>query len=623
MRGLVAVVLFVAIGCGGSSSNTGGDGGPACTPATKECVNDEIARVCASDGTWVPQACQNGSLCMDGMCVAQQDVACKPADSTCLDQTHALICNTNGVGYTSVSCPANTVCQGLGLCVGTCVVGSSRCSTTNVVATCTDGFTYTDSACMPGVTSCVTTSASGAALATAACKPIGCTSGASVCGDKATDPSSTDPNYTSSCVTSPAGLRWQSEQCAVPGSCVPGAGCSPTCIPDSVRCASGNAGIQTCGTDGKWGVAAACTTNASGAAQVCISSSGSAVCGDPVCAFSTGACEMDGFHPCLNGKVSATAQACQIGVCVATSTTPIGGYTPGSCQAQCAAGDSKCDGLISYQTCDNGRWSSTTTACANDRCVQYTDPATNGARTVCGVCAPGTRRCTDSGGVAGGVTDIETCNATGQWGANSACTVGQCTPSGSTASCIAQCVPGSTVCVGTAKATPPDPLHPGTIAEVTCSQTGTLGTIPTATDCASATPPTACCAANTSCRKGPNGQPVGTGAAACVQCVGPNIAGGNELGLVDSYCTDTTHLEVCTATNTWPAATTACTNSCQQEGLGGTCLTCFSTAPTVCSNSAFMSHGFGTCTISACGATSDCCSGYCSLSGPPAPAVCQ
>jgi len=620
MKKLILVGVLAALGCGDGNKN-----GPCMAGAT-ECVNDMVARACASDGTWVAAPCQPGSTCMAGSCVAKQDVACKPTDSTCMDGTHALVCNSNGVGFMSVTCPAGTVCQGLGLCVGTCIVGSSKCVNPSTVATCMDGFTFVESLCMPGMTSCVPTSATGASVPTAGCMPMQCPAlGAFACGDKNAGATNTDPNFASTCVSSPSGLHWQAEQCAIPGTCSPGMGCSPTCIPGAMRCAGG-LNTQTCGSDGKWGAPSPCTATPTGAVQVCIPSSGRVTCGDPVCLGAAGACEPDGFHPCVAGKVAAAAMPCATGTCVANGTGSVGGYVPGNCVAQCAAGDQKCDGTANYQTCVNGRWSSTTAPCTANRCIQYSDPASNGPRTVCGVCAPGSHRCTDATGAPGGVTDIETCDATGQYGAHAACTVGQCQSTGLDAACIAACQPGAQVCVGAAPTAPSVPAHPGTLAVVTCNPNGTLPPAPAATDCSGATPPASCCPTGTSCRKGPNGQPVTSGntPAACVQCVGPNVAGGNELGLVDTMCTDATHQEVCGSDNKWPATPTLCTTTCQPENPGGTCSTfCFGTPPFGCTASAFAAHGTS-CTGVPCGGTPDCCAGFCSSStGTPSPAVCQ
>ena len=164
MRAYVVAVIAVLASCSSDSSKS-------CSAGQMECVTDQIARVCASDNTWTSSPCYSGSTCMGGSCVASQNVTCLATDSACMDATHALVCNANGVGFTSVDCPTATTCQGFGLCVGTCIVGSSRCKNTNVVQTCSDGFTYMDANCMPGMTSCVLTSAATAPVSSAACMP--------------------------------------------------------------------------------------------------------------------------------------------------------------------------------------------------------------------------------------------------------------------------------------------------------------------------------------------------------------------------------------------------------------------------------------------------------------------
>jgi hypothetical protein len=367
-----------------------------------------------------------------------------------------------------------------------------------------------------------------------------------------------------------------------------------------------------------------------------MTSNGAPICGDPLCVSNTGACESDGFHPCVDGKIAAAAQACSSGSCVATGTasSATNGFTPGQCQAECATGDTKCAGVsgttVNYQTCVNGRWSGTTTACASNKCIQYADATTSAPRTVCGLCAPGSHRCTDNMGNAMATgSDIETCDSTGAWGAHAGCAAGSCAPSGLDAACFAQCVPGATVCVGTAPVGAPNPLHPGTIAQVVCTAQGTLPAVPLAADCTGGTPPPSCCVAGTSCRKGPSGQPVGTGSAACVACVGSALAGGNELGLVDSMCPTATTIEACQADNTWAAAT-ACSPgpTCVTETAGGTCGT-FCPGGT-CSQSNLASHGtscqnlFGNPSVTPCGAVGDCCVVACGGgAGGPTPAICQ
>jgi hypothetical protein len=450
--------------------------------------------------------------------------------------------------------------------------------------------------------------------------PASCVPQGTVCGDKASDAASTDPNFASTCVSSPSGLHWQSEQCAIAGSCLQGSGCNQTCTAGEQRCNSN--GLQVCGSNGQWGTITACQPSATGAEQVCQYAAGysNPVCGDTVCSQAPGACEADGFHPCVNGKVAAAAQACAIGVCVSTSN--VNGYNAGSCQAQCYPGDTRCASAEAYEGCDNNyRWSSTVTQCpvsGTDRCVEYIDNASGGIKTLCGDCAPGTHQCTNNSGVPGG-TFIESCDSTGHWGAPATCSMGQCGYAGADYACMMQCTPNSTVCLGGTPAAPPNPQHPGTDHWGTCDAQGNLPT----------TGGTAC-AASTSCRKHSNGQVIGTGANACVQCVGSD----NELGLTDSACATASTIETCSAGNTWAAASTCSaaapyTGSCRPEGNIAACSTAY-----YCSNTTLLYYGYGGCsgyygssyTYGQYGSTPDCCTyaPYCHLSAPPAaPASCQ
>lgn len=637
--------------CGGVSSTQ-------CTKGTSSCVNDNVARLCADDGIPVDQTCADDQICMTGSCVARTDVACQPSDSKCSDSGHALVCNANGMGYTSTACPANTTCGGDGVCIGTCVVGSSRCNGDMTVETCTDGFTWQQANCALGTTSCVNTTGFGARLETAACKPATCNPGSgAVCGDKATDANNVDPSFVSFCGGTPEGVRWITEQCAVNSTCVPGQGCEPDCIPGEHRCSNTN-GIQTCNAQGGWDAPTTqCIPTATGAAQVCQyppPSYSEPVCGDELCAEGyAGACEADGYHACVNGKVAEAAQACLVGVCAAQSGGTVGGFTPGQCQTECTPGDSKCDGLgQAVQTCDNkGRWSATATQCTGtgNSCISYTDSVVGRPRAVCGTCQPGRHRCTDGAGTPTGSTgpDVEVCGVTGNppvsaWQAASACSVGQCQSNfAGDFGCVAQCQPNSTVCVGAAPASPTDPLHPGTVNFGTCTASGTIPTSSTA------------CPTSTSCRMGLSGVAINNNVAGspgvgtpCVTCVGPNISGGNEYGLVDSYCTSGTQREVCQANNTWTSPATCSTTApasgaCAQESPyhntqvcggppyyeGSYCSSAFLIAngyPTGCA-----AFGTGSSAFGPWGGVSDCCSNvYCqtysgSTSFSPTPATCQ
>jgi len=517
-------------------------------------------------------------MAMGSGCVAKTDISCNATDSGCIDSTHAVVCNSTGMGFQAVTCPTGTTCQGFGTCVGTCVVGSSRCNGTDIAQTCTDGFTYEDTYCQPGMTACVETDTH-APVQKASCVAEQCTPNTIACGNLAASATSTDPSYASSCEASPSGYHWQSEKCALASSCF-GGSCQAICTPGATRCSINGDGIDTCQADGTWGATAACQATATGAQQVCMNAfygtSYGAVCGDVLCANGyDGACEADGFHPCIDGKVSTTGAECSIGVCQAGGGN-YNGYTAGTCVAQCNPGETKCDGAQAYQTCTAAyRWSGTTSQCATGSCQQYND--TNGlSKTVCGVCSPGSHRCTDNAGTfnANGGTDIETCDAAGQWSAHAACSIGACGDNGyytgngqcfgDECACIAQCVPNSTLCLGSTgspTSTTGNPTHPGTTQYGTCTANGLLPTSGTA--CPSGF-----------CRRGPSGQPVGTGAAACVVCVGPSVQGGNEVGLVDSYCVATGvgagQIEICNSGNMW-GTTSSCSTatpangSCHQE----------------------------------------------------------
>jgi hypothetical protein len=128
---------------------------------------------------------------------------------------------------------------------------------------------------------------------------------------------------------------------------------------------------------------------------------------------------------------------------------------------------------------------------------------------------------------------------------------------------------------------------------------------------------------------------------ACIACVGPNVAGGNEDGLVDSRCssaagdaTGDQGSQTCAAGNTWTAGVTACANGCTGPAprSGPPVPTCrkndrgdFQT------ESYFSSRKRGSCANARhiaslpgiCGAVPDCCSAACNRPIPANPASCN
>jgi hypothetical protein len=368
----LAILAVAAFGCGNTSSPTDmghpqptpdlstPDARQSCTPNAKECVSDALARVCPADGSgWLPVQCQPGYKCTAGDCQPDPNAACQPGSGACVDATHGLVCNDNGMGYKMVTCPAKTACAGAGQCEGSCVVGSSFCINPQTLSTCGDGNSYTSKACEAG-TLCVDHGDG-----TSGCAPAGCTPDpngcAQVCGNKTVAASNTDPGYISFCNATPNGYKWVAVQCPSPTSCNPTAGgacsvnanlsqatCASECTPGQMRCSSNFLGTQTCGSDGKWSTTTtSCNPTPTGNEQDCIQDPtmpGSVTCGDVICALgSAGACEADGFHPCVNGKVAATGAACNPGACILDGNS-YGGYSGGSCVTQCQPGDQKCAG---------------------------------------------------------------------------------------------------------------------------------------------------------------------------------------------------------------------------------------------------------------------------------------
>jgi hypothetical protein len=666
MKRLVLAVVLVAAGCGDTINNTyvtsdggvGTDANGTCTPNAKECVTDRVARICAADGSgWVSQQCDIGDICSGGDCSPDPNVACTPGvDGACLDATHGLVCNDNGMGFKTITCPANTGCAGPGICVGSCIVGESTCLDPNTVATCLDGVKLTTTSCSRGSTACVSTGTT--PFQTAACKPADCEPGPqgcdTVCGNKTAGATNMDTGFESLCQETPNGYKWVALQCQAGTTCNPhgtvcggglyAASCQGECTPGDTRCNSNGDGVQVCGSNSTWGTITPCTATATGALQVCIQSltgTGPAVCGDAVCGTDVGACEADGFHPCVNGKVSATGMACTKGACVATGS-PANGLTPGQCTTQCKDGDQRCPDPIHVQTCMNGLWGSLTACSGANTCELYDDATSGRPRAVCGICVPGSHRCTNSSGTPTTPgTHIEVCSADGlMWGTQTACAVGQCRPNGNDFACVADCIPGAQFCVGGAPASPSNPQHPGQIAVVICTAGGTIPAAPTCPAGAG------CCPSGTSCRQGPGmfGSPVVSGntPAACVECVGPMITGGNENGLVDTKCVagGTGSLQVCQNNNTW-GASMSCTTSCAPEVGNIVPEVCGSFGGTPFSDStiaALVGPGSDCTTVTPngsapCGGVADCCQVACTtdpasgfpLGAPvtPVPAHCQ
>lgn len=620
----------------------------ACTPNAKECLNPSLARVCPADGSaWLAQQCKVGEKCDKGVCGVDPNALCLPGSGSCVSATTALRCRANLQGFAQTTCPTGTTCQGEGLCAGACVVGSSGCIDTGNLGTCLDGNTYTATACS-GTDLCVDVAISPfpvSACQPAACKPDaqGCNT---VCGNKS-DPLADQTKFTSTCIQTPTGFKYVASSCLAGKTCNPTgqscgahgeAICASDCTPGQSRCSSDKLSTQICGADGKWAGVTACNANPAATSLVCQTSPvdpTTVLCGDPICATgAAGSCDATGLRACgPDGKLAATGTACVTGSCSITGASPIGGITPGACIVECNAGDERCTSLgsTSYQTCSaSGRWT-TAVACpsadggaAAATCFGFATPAQRPAKICGGVCTPGQTKCVSGDG--GAVTDsIETCSAAAQWGPTATCTVGLCTAgiAGAGAACVAQCIPNSLVCVGGGKAVVGTQFF-GTNAFGTCSAQGLLPTSGTTS-----------CTGDAVCRHTAAGT-VAPGGNACIECIGSAVAGGNELGAVDTRCSDSAGVaasnqaaQTCAANNTWTAG--AGTLDCIASGK-----TCFAADFDVCSKenaglprteSYYEGGGRGhsqvgprTCTTTRrgnlgpparCGVTADCCSTQC------------
>ena len=608
------------IDSGGITLTDGSTGGGSCTPNAKDCVSSTLARICPPDGSgWISYACGTGGTCTDGVC-SVPPTSCSAAQNTCTDAKTALRCNANGLGFTSTACPANTACVGAGICQGACVVGAGTCGNGNTVAgVCADGNTITSSVCGTGQL-CVTTSAPGAAVQTTACKAAACDPNqCPVCGNKI-NPAADQTKFTSVCVATPNGFAYQATSC-VAGTCNPNDGegdcrgqyaqCQSNCTPGATRCDSTSNGIQTCDSTGNWAAAVACNGSVTATPLQCESTGSGAVCGEAFCAQGGNAtCDTTGkLRTCgPDGKLGA-ATACSSGACVANDGTTAGLPSNASCQTQCNAGDTQCTGpnATSYETCVNGLWSAPVECAGDAICRGYTTLVGRPSTLCGGICTPGTHQCEPvDGGAYNGA--IQTCDATGQWSASAACTVGVCTNAsgGGDYACQAECVPSTTTCTGNYvnNGTP----FSGRVATAACTAQGLLPAYP---NCEGITDGgLGCCQGDTVCRNGANGNATG-----CLECIGPSVPGGNENGQTDTKCVSTDELgdagvETCGASNTWPAAPstscpsgTSCTTSSQVCGqcYGGDC----------------TKSRLGQCYYyelqgpEQCGSTPDCCGNYC------------
>ena len=316
---------------------------------------------------------------------------------------------------------------------------------------------------------------------------------------------------------------------------------------------------------------------------------GAVVCADPVCTRAaattavTGACVLSGGKTQIRlcdatGHLGAPTD-CAVGLCHGTNAKTDDGQQPGTCNVECNSGESQCENTLfsAIQSCVAGVWGTPAT-CLEDggvggsQCWDFLDGNAQRHRR-CALCAPGSHRCTDGGGVQG--TDkaaIETCSADGKsWSAPVTCAVGHCLDDGSDDPfCVADCVPGTKICLGNPVPSP-SPLPLGTSIAVTCTADGHVPAAPTCLG------DPACCAAGTSCRADQAGNALG-----CVACVG----GSNESGITDTRCSN--------AAGTLEQDNGAAVQVCKPDSSGWQ-------APQVCGKPTFTCHNADQAVPAFCG----------------------
>ncbi len=611
------------------------DGGiQVCAPQSRACGSDKMEKVCDRDGSkWIEQPCEMGEKCLVDRCAPDPDASCD-VPSRCLDNKTALRCLGEGKGFAVVACDNDTYCEG-GQCRGPLCALGSVCGSDNQVIECVAGTSLK-------VTQCGVNEACKAERDQASCVPKPCTPGEIKCGDPR-DPKVDAKTHYTQCkpgTQTASGLpEWALGECTGLLTCDParaamGSPCHQDCTPGEQTCTQNLQlsiadGWAECQDDGTWGPTQSCNQDGELRQQCAIkpdfdaSALPVAICVDPVCAYVItnqdavgGSCSGGQIQACdSDGKLQAAAP-CDVGICRATGTqAQSDGRVPGACDTDvtCKDGEQRClvDSLVPttlYQTCENGIWSAKLTTCDSDgQCLDYVD-AMGLHKAICGAdCAPGEKRCDVS-------DQVQSCGSDGKWGTAKSCPVGTCSTIGATpgkrdAACVLECVPDEKRCTGT-QVTAPDGVSTGFSQQATCGSDGLLGT---PEDC-----PT-----DTVCRVSGAGEHLG-----CVQCVGPNVLGGNTWGYQDTRCDPSAAAKVqqCADDNTWDSSRSCSGGKSCRMVNGTSCGTCYVGGSYVtCSEAAIAAQQrCGPCTVPSYGTITACYDSYiASVTASTTPQTCM
>jgi len=644
----------------------GGTGCAASCATNADCTSGNVCTAQSCGLKPLGAACMAGSECNSGFCA--QGVCCK---TSCAG--NCMSCALTGTGGTCSTVPAGqdplnqcadqgaTGCGTDGTCDGSGGCRNYVSGTVCAAATCS-GSNYTPQRTCDGAGTC-----QGATAISCGAYTCGGTTCRTTCG---ADADCIAPNICNAgqCTKKPLGLTCAAGTECASGLCQQGVCCSSSCTGTCRSCAlTGTAGTCTfvpvgadplnqctdngaagCGTDGTCDGAGGCRLYAAGTicvAQSCTGSTyspartcnGTGVCQttslsqcDPYVCGTGGTCLMtcastaDCTSPntCLanscgkkpigatcGGATECNSGFCEQGVCCATACSGICRScgltgTIGTCASVAAGADpfNQCtdQGATSCGTdgtCDGGgacRKYATGTTCAASTCSGTTFTP---ARTCDGVGTCGTSTATNCGAYQCGTTGscLVTCTKDADCVAPNVCTGGSCgkKPNGATCTTTAECSSGFceqgacclTACTGSCRS---------------CSMTGTAGTcvlVPAGQD------PLGQCADSGASTCGTDGACDGGGACRL-------YASGTTC--VAASCTGSTFTppRTCNGTGTCQMVTTA---SCGAYACGGTvCKTSCTaeadcTAPNVCVAGACTKKPAGI----ACGASSECMSGFC------------
>ena len=421
-----------------------------CSPGQTQCTANNAVQTCGANGTWEAGTSCGMATCEVSAGGAQCTGACAVGSTMCTSNNSQQTCGSSGQWGNPVSC-GNQTCSN-GSCQGGCAPGQTACSGNGVV-TCGAGGTWGAPVACSNQT-CVGASSGAGLDGGAGASDAGASGSASCQGECAQGQSSCTGQQPQTC--DGTGHRQNSgSACSASLTCVGGT-CTGVCGPGQVFCNGQQP--QTCDGSGQWQnngavcgtgqtcTAGACTglcspgqVNCNGQQPQTCDSSGQWQNSGSACSGGTPTCYAGACSVCAPGALGCSGSQPQQCRSAGTGWNIVGaacsGATPvclsGGC-VTCSPVSTQCVSDTQVETCGaTGQWGAATTC--PDACV-----GTGMGSNCGGVCVPATTQCTSD-------TQVETCGATGQWGAATTCP-DACVGTGVGSNCGGACVPGTTQC---------------------------------------------------------------------------------------------------------------------------------------------------------------------------------